>query len=83
MTEHLRDRLGRRPDLVWFIAAIVSVLVLFVVPMLWTHRYYFYGDTQIGSFGQWHHFGTELRAGASRTCSTPRQSNRPRSRSSR
>jgi hypothetical protein len=48
---------------VWFIAAIVSVLVLFVVPMLWTHRYYFYGDTQIGAFPQWYHLGTELRAG--------------------
>jgi hypothetical protein len=41
---------------------LVAALIL-LVPLWFLHRYYFYGDTQIGSFGQWHHFGTELRAG--------------------
>ncbi|MEO6411799.1 MAG: hypothetical protein ABIO48_04365 [Pedococcus sp.] len=63
MTEQLRSRIARRSDLFWPLATVVTVLVLFAIPLLWTHRYYFYGDTQIGAFPQWYHLGSELRAG--------------------
>jgi hypothetical protein len=63
VTEQLRSRLARRSDILWPLATVVTVLVLFAIPLFWTHRYYFYGDTQIGAFPQWYHLGTELRAG--------------------
>ncbi|TPG19193.1 NfeD family protein [Pedococcus bigeumensis] len=53
----------RRATLIWAVAAMVTVAVLLLVPLWFTHRFYFYGDTQIGSFGQWYHLGSELRDG--------------------
>ena len=40
-----------------------SVLVAGLIPLLRTPRFYFYGDTQAGSYGQWFHLGQELLAG--------------------
>jgi membrane protein implicated in regulation of membrane protease activity len=53
----------RRATVIWAAAAMVTVAVLLLVPLWFTPRFYFYGDTQIGSFGQWYHLGSELRDG--------------------
>lgn len=47
----------------WWLLTAVTVVLAAAVPLLWQRRFYFYGDTQIGSFGQWFHLGQELRAG--------------------
>ena len=53
----------RRATAIWAVAAMATVAVLLLVPLWFTPRFYFYGDTQIGSFGQWYHLGSELRDG--------------------
>ena len=54
---------SRRSTVAWAVAAMLTVAVVLLVPLWFTHRFYFYGDTQIGSFGQWYHLGSELREG--------------------
>ncbi len=53
----------RRRSLAWALAAAVVVLVAAAIPLYYLDRYYFYGDTQVGSFGQWYRFGEMLRDG--------------------
>lgn len=47
----------------WCAAAMVTAAVIFLIPLIWQRRWYFYGDTQIGAFGQWWYFGKELLEG--------------------
>ncbi len=47
----------------WYLAAVVTTLAILAIPLFASRRYYFYGDTQIGSFGQWYHFGQSLLEG--------------------
>lgn len=47
----------RRSSRVWYALALLTTTVILLVPLHWSRRYYFYGDTQIGSFGQWYHLG--------------------------
>ena len=54
---------SRRSTVGWAVATMATVAVLLLVPLWFTPRFYFYGDTQIGSFGQWYHLGSELRDG--------------------
>lgn len=52
-----------RGDRFWIIVMVVLVLVAAVLPLPGTPRFYFYGDTQAGAFGQWYHLGSELLGG--------------------
>ncbi len=55
-TIDVRDRL-------WMVAVVVTVLGTALIPLAWQPRWYFFGDTQIGAYGQWYHLGRLLRAG--------------------
>lgn len=47
-----RRFVNRHPGAVWATAAVLTVLVTAAIPLLHHRRYYFYGNTQVGSFGQ-------------------------------
>ena len=49
----------------WAVLTLVTVIGAALIPLIHEPRYYFFGDTQIGAFGQWYHLGTELRSGHS------------------
>ncbi len=57
------QRHRRSTTAIWAVLTLLTVLALAAVPLTQNSRYYFYGDTQVGSFGQWYHFGELLRAG--------------------
>ncbi|WP_330472744.1 hypothetical protein [Terrabacter sp. C0L_2] len=54
------DRSGGR---LWALLTLVTSVVAALVPLVHERRFYFFGDTQIGAFGQWYHLGQQLRAG--------------------
>lgn len=48
----------------WALAALLTVLVTLLVPLLWDPRHYFYGDTQAAYYGWWYHLGQQVRTGS-------------------
>ena len=56
-------RRQRRRTLLWMGFTVLTVIIAACIPLLYTPRYYFLGDTQIGAFGQWYHLGEKLRSG--------------------
>lgn len=62
-TPNERERSPRKPAAAWIAALVASVLVAGLLPMLRTPRFYFYGDTQAGAYGQWFHLGQQLLTG--------------------
>jgi hypothetical protein len=54
--EHSRGRL-------WVVLTLVTAVGAALLPLIHEPRFYFYGDTQIGAFGQWFHLGQQLRSG--------------------
>lgn len=60
MTETRDDR---RAGLLWLAATLGTVLVGWVVPLVFDRRFYFADDTQAGAFGIWYRLGQNLRAG--------------------
>lgn len=52
---------GRSPF--WLILTAVSVLLLSLIPLIWTPRFYFWDDTENGAYGIWHHLGESLLSG--------------------
>jgi hypothetical protein len=54
--EHSRGRL-------WVVLTLLTAVGAALLPLLQEPRFYFYGDTQIGAFGQWFHLGQQLRSG--------------------
>ena len=47
----------------WAVLTLVTVIGTALIPLIHEPRYYFFGDTQIGAFGQWYHLGQQLRSG--------------------
>ena len=47
----------------WALLTLATSVVAALVPLVHERRFYFFGDTQIGAFGQWYHLGQQLRAG--------------------
>lgn len=60
---HRVARSQRRRTLLWLGFTVLTVVLAACIPLLYTPRYYFLGDTQIGAFGQWYHLGEKLRSG--------------------
>jgi hypothetical protein len=56
-------RRGPRPTLFWIGLTVLTVVAAAAIPLLYTPRFYFLGDTQIGAFGQWYHLGKKLLSG--------------------
>src|SRR5512144_1560460 len=54
----------RRLRVLWASAALATVLVALLLPLLQDPRYYFYGDTQAAYYGWWYHLGEQLRTGS-------------------
>jgi hypothetical protein len=47
----------------WAVLTLITAIGAALLPLISEPRYYFFGDTQIGAFGQWYHLGQELRSG--------------------
>jgi hypothetical protein len=56
-------RRGAKPALFWIGLTVVTVIAAAAIPLLYTPRFYFLGDTQIGAYGQWYHLGQKLLTG--------------------
>jgi hypothetical protein len=41
----------------------LSVLLLSLIPLIWTPRFYFWDDTENGAYGVWYHLGKSLLSG--------------------
>lgn len=54
---------GRGVVLLWGLLTLAVALLAALVPIWFSPRFYFAGDTQSGAFGVWYHLGEELRAG--------------------
>ncbi|MGM9472050.1 hypothetical protein ACS5PJ_08595 [Pseudarthrobacter sp. YS3] len=50
-------------SLPWVLTTAVSVLVLSLIPLIWTPRFYFWDDTENGAYGVWYHLGESLLSG--------------------
>lgn len=48
----------------WIILTALSVLLLSLVPLIWTPRFYFWDDTENGAYGVWYHLGESLISGS-------------------
>jgi hypothetical protein len=60
---HQPARRPPRPALFWIGLTVLTVVAAATIPLLYTPRFYFLGDTQIGAFGQWYHLGQKLLSG--------------------
>ena len=49
--------------LLWVLLTAVSVLLLSLIPLIWTPRFYFWDDTENGAYGVWYHLGESLLSG--------------------
>lgn len=50
-------------SLFWGLATAISVLLLSLIPLIWTPRFYFWDDTENGAYGVWYHLGESLLSG--------------------
>lgn len=48
----------------WILLTALSVLLLSLVPLIWTPRFYFWDDTENGAYGVWYHLGESLISGS-------------------
>ncbi|MBX7445443.1 MULTISPECIES: hypothetical protein [unclassified Arthrobacter] len=59
---HESDDASPRP-VFWVLLTALSVLLLSLVPLIWTPRFYFWDDTENGAYGVWYHLGESLMGG--------------------
>ncbi|MFF1382719.1 hypothetical protein ACFVWT_04050 [Arthrobacter sp. NPDC058288] len=50
-------------SLFWVLLTALGVLLLSLVPLIWTPRFYFWDDTENGAYGVWYHLGQSLLSG--------------------
>lgn len=55
------DARARSP--LWALLTALSVLLLSLIPLIWTPRFYFWDDTENGAYGVWYHLGESLISG--------------------
>ncbi len=48
----------------WLPLTGLAILVLSLIPLIWTPRFYFWDDTENGAYGVWYHLGETLISGA-------------------
>lgn len=47
----------------WILLTASCVLLLCLIPLIWTPRFYFWDDTENGAYGVWYHLGKSLLSG--------------------
>jgi hypothetical protein len=48
----------------WIFLTALSVLLLSLIPLIWTPRFYFWDDTENGAYGVWYQIGESLLSGS-------------------